>query len=279
MRLHSEVPAKEGRNGGFALIIVLWTLVLIAFIAAHLVARGRTEVRIAGNLAANAVTNAAADGAVYQAIFNMMDPNSEGRWRLDGGTHELAIGDCRVTVQLRDEAALINPNLAPPNLIEALLRVTGSDADTARRLAEAIADWVGSATTARSPESLLAEYRAAGLDYGPPGEPFESLGELRDVNGMTPTIFAAIRPHLSLFAPAQPNLADAEPVVVAAMAAAGAAERQPGRVQRAQSDVLTARILASAQGPSNAAATRSVVVRVVPRSISFVVLGWDDGSG
>ena len=36
--------------GGFALIIVLWTLVLIAFIVAHITASGRTEVRIAGNL-------------------------------------------------------------------------------------------------------------------------------------------------------------------------------------------------------------------------------------
>ena len=51
------------RSGGFALLIVLWTLVLIAFIVARMTASGRTEIRIAGNLVADAVTAAAGDGA------------------------------------------------------------------------------------------------------------------------------------------------------------------------------------------------------------------------
>ena len=279
MKPRSRSTAKGGRNRGFALIIVLWTLVLIAFIAAHLVARGRVEVRIAGNLAASAVTNAAADGAVYRAIFNLLDPRPEGRWPLDGSTHAVAIGDCRVTVELRNEAALLNPNLASPNLIEALLRVTGSDAETARRLAEAIGDWVGSGPATRSPDALLAEYRAAGLDYGPPGEPLETLDELQQVHGMTPSIFAAVRPHLSLFAPGLPVLADADPVVTTAMAETGTAEPGQGGAARPQADVATVRIAAAAQGPNNAQAARTAVVRIVPRSLSFVVLGWDDSGG
>ena len=67
-------PALCRRNSGFALIIVLWTLVLIAFVVAHLTAAGRTEIRIARNLVTNAVTQAAADGAIFEAIFNQPDP-------------------------------------------------------------------------------------------------------------------------------------------------------------------------------------------------------------
>jgi Tfp pilus assembly protein PilX len=63
--------AECRRNGGFALIIVLWTLVLIGFIVAHLTASGRTEIRIAGNLVANSASQAAADGAIFEAIFNL----------------------------------------------------------------------------------------------------------------------------------------------------------------------------------------------------------------
>src|SRR5215213_5589981 len=74
-------PARGQR--GFALLIVLWMLVLIAFITAHVTAAGRTEIRIAGNLAANAAAQAAADGAIYQAIFNLADPRPELRWALD----------------------------------------------------------------------------------------------------------------------------------------------------------------------------------------------------
>jgi hypothetical protein len=40
----------------------------------HATATGRTEIRIASNLVANAVGQAAADGAIYEAIFNQSDP-------------------------------------------------------------------------------------------------------------------------------------------------------------------------------------------------------------
>src|SRR5579863_87167 len=76
--------ARTGRNRGFALLIVLWTLVLIAFIVGNLTARGRTEIRIASNLASNAAAQAAADGGVYQAIYNLSDPQPDRRWPLDG---------------------------------------------------------------------------------------------------------------------------------------------------------------------------------------------------
>src|SRR5712691_4489409 len=112
---------------GFALIIVLWAFVLISLIVTHLTASGRTELRIAGNLAANAAAQAAADGAIYRAIFNLLDPRPNERWALDGGTHELQIVDSRVTLRLENEAARVNPNLASPALVQALLdAVTGN---------------------------------------------------------------------------------------------------------------------------------------------------------
>ena len=206
------------RDRGFALLIVLWTLVLIAFLVLHLTASGRTEIRIADNLVDNAVAAAAADGAISEAIFNLSNPRPDQRWPLDGAAHPLTIGDSRVTVRLADEAARINPNLASPVLIEALLRAVGSDPATAQRLAAAIADWVGSATTAQPQAALFAEYRAAGLDYGPPGSPLEGLDELGQVLGMTPALLAALRPHLTLYGPPEPDPAGADPVVAAALA-------------------------------------------------------------
>src|SRR5579864_1744427 len=60
-----------GRERGFALLVVLWTLVLIAFLIARLTAASTTETRVAANLAANAAAEAAADGAIYQAVFQL----------------------------------------------------------------------------------------------------------------------------------------------------------------------------------------------------------------
>src|SRR5246127_3460709 len=218
MRMWSLVPPTRRRNGGFALIIVLWTLVLIGFIVAHLTASGRTEIRIAGNLVANSSSQAAADGAIFEAIFNLSDPQPEQRWPADGAPRQVIVGSSRVILRVEDEASWINPSTASPVLLEALLRVTGSDPDTARRIATAMSEWVGSAAVPRPQETLVADYRAAGLDYGPPSAPFETLGELGRVLGVTPAVLMAIRPHLTLFGPPAPNPATTDPVVAAALA-------------------------------------------------------------
>jgi general secretion pathway protein K len=266
----------SGRNGGFALIVVLWTLVLIAFIVAHMTATGRTEIRIAGNLVANSAAQAAADGAVFEAIFNLSDPQPEQRWPVDGSVREIVIGNSRVAVRLEDEASWINPSTASPGLIEALLLVTGSDPDSARRLAIAISEWVGSSGVARTQEAIQAEYRAAGLDYGPPGGPIETLGELDRVLGMTPDVLAAIRPHLTLFGPPEPDLATTDPIVAAALALsarqAGPAVSPAGS---ATPEPVTIRITALASGPGNAHVVRTAVVRLGPTSPQgYGILSW-----
>src|SRR5690348_10297036 len=106
MRIQAPIRTEQG----FALLIVLWVLVLISFVTAQITAAARTELRIASNLMTNAVAEAAADGAVYQAIFNLSDPRPERRWALDRAAHEIDIGRSRVTVTLEDEDALVNPS-------------------------------------------------------------------------------------------------------------------------------------------------------------------------
>jgi general secretion pathway protein K len=267
-------------NSGFALIIVLWTLVLIGFIVAHLTASGRTEIRIAGNLVANSASQAAADGAIFEAIFNLSDSQPERRWPVDGTPRQVTVGASRVILRVEDEASWINPSTASPVLLEALLRVTGSDPDTARRIATAISEWVGSATALRPQEALVADYRAAGLDYAPPGAPFETIGELGRVLGMTPAVLLAIRPHLTLFGPPESNPATTDPVVAAALALTSTIGSLPTgqpTVQPSQTspDALTVRITALAFGPGNARVTRTAVVRTgatLPQG--YAVLAW-----
>jgi general secretion pathway protein K len=267
--------AQYRRNGGFALIIVLWTLVLIGFIVAHLTASGRTEIRIAGNLVANSASQAAADGAIFEAIFNLSDPQQEQRWPVDGTPRQAAIGSSRVILRIEDEASWINPSTASPVLLEALLRVTGSDPDTARRIATAMSEWVGSATVPRPQEALVADYRAAGLDYGPPSAPFETLGELGRVLGMTPAVLMAIRPHLTLFGPPEPNPATTDPIVAAAFALTAPPGAAPAAANQIPADVLTVRITAAAAGPGNARVIRSAVVRTgLSSTQGYAVLVW-----
>jgi general secretion pathway protein K len=258
---------------------VLWTLVLIAFIFAQLTASGQTEIRIAGNLVANAQAEAALDGAVFQAIFSLSDISPERRWPLDGTARELAIDDSRVMVRIEDEAARINPNLASPALLEALLRAAGSNRDSAQRLVAAIREWIGAPMADRPKEVVRADYRAAGLDYEPPGAPLETIDELGRVRGMTPTVLAAIRPHLSLFGPAHPDAAHANPVVTAILALVAPGNPIPAsRRNTPAPDVLTARITADAYGPGNARVRHVAVVRVGEMLLGgYAILASDSG--
>lgn len=267
-------------------MIVLWVLVLIGFLVAHVTAAGRTELRIARNLYANAAAEAAAEGAISEAIFRLTDPNPARAWQLDGSGHELAIGRSRVILRIDNEAARINPNFALPALLEGLLRATGSDPATAQQVSVAIAEWVGMPVAGRSPAAVAADYRAAGLDYAPPRQRMESLDELGRVHGMTPAILAALRPHLTLYASTlDPQTAD--PAVAAAAAFAGgqpagpsgpgaptlvsvsgppggAAARPGAGIAPPGGRFITARITATARGPDNAEVTRVAVVRFSP---------------
>ena len=261
-----------GRQRGFALLIVLWTLVLIAFLTAHLTAAGRTELRIAGNLAANAAAQAAADGAIYQVIFNLAAPQPEQRYPLNGAPQRTRVGASEVTLRLDNEAARINPNLASPALVAALLRVLGSDSDHAAALAAAIAQWVGK-PLGRALEIAPADLPVIGLDYQPPRAPAESIDELSRVRGMTPEVLAALRPHLTLFGPGDPDPAAADPAVAAALALTAPIVAASGA---APSQALTVRIRAAAQGPGNAAAARVAVARLDPTLPNgYVLLAWD----
>ena len=273
--------AARGRSRhsrGFALIVVLWAFALISLVVVHVTAAGRTELRIAANLAANAAAQAAADGAVYQAIFNQLDPRPDQRWPLDGSPHEIQIGDSTVALHLANEAARINPNLASKALMQALLDAVASNREEAAELAAAIAQWIGAQKGPRPLSGVDAEYRTAGLDYGPPGEPLQSIEELARVRGMSRALLAALRPHLTLFAPAAPD-PDGDDQIVQ-LAVAEAARTSPGGgLPPPPTDaarIVTARISATATGPGNAISRRTAIARIgpgIPRG--YALLSWE----
>ncbi len=269
--------AEPRHSRGFALLVVLWVLVLIAFLVAQVTAAGRTELRIARNLYANAAAEAALEGAVNEAVFHLSDPQPERRWALDGQRRELLIGNSRIVLRIENEAARINPNFASRAVLGGLLRATGSDKATATQLATAIAEWVGTAVAGRSVEDVAADYWQAGLDYRPPQQPMETLDELARVLGMTPAVLAAIRPHLTLYGPQVPDVAAADPVVAAAL---DFVRKRPGgfraNVPKGRgAAVTTVRINATAHGPENAQITRTAVIRLNrEKPYASAMLAW-----
>ena len=195
-------PDRPNKKAGFALILVVWLLVLIGSIGAYLVTNGRAETAIAFNMRAAASAEALADAGLARVVFNQTDPKLSNRWKLDGERYHIALPGGAIDIRLQDETQKINPNLASEALLGALFEVCGTDRGTARHLGTAVADWVSADGPPRPGGAKLEQYRAAGRSYGPPNVPMESLDELQLVLGMTPAIFASVRPYLTIHASA-----------------------------------------------------------------------------
>lgn len=274
-------PDQRGQRG-FALLIVLWAMVMLSFVATRVTASGHGAVLVAANLRNAAVVEAAADGAVQEAIFRMLD-TSAARWRPDGRPRTLPMPRGEILLRLDDQAGKVNPNLASVELLTALLRQLGVDSQGANRLAAAIADWRAPTAEARPFGAKAREYRNAGLGYGPPDAPFQSIGELGAVLGMTPPLLARLAPHLSLFNDGDPEPGLADPLVLRALRGSLGAQEfaespQTGRrvVAISATAIQRTRGGGSTSAAGSARFARRAVVRVGEGSngMPYQILAW-----
>ncbi|WP_176849861.1 type II secretion system protein GspK [Belnapia rosea] len=191
-------------------------LAFLSLLGTGVLAGARQNTQRVRNLIDAASVRATSEAALQQTIFALLDP-SERRWRVDGSLRELRLGDSRATVQVTDESGKVNPNIAAPELLEALLVQLGVDRRSAARHAAAIVQWRSPAQDAAAAAARAQLYAAAGRDVLPPGTLFDSLDDLAAVVGMTPALQARLRPHLSLFTKADPDRSTTDPVVAAAL--------------------------------------------------------------
>jgi len=217
------VPAAEARvraraQRGVALVLVMWASILLAVVAASFIFDRRTEAMVVANSLSIARAREAADAGVQRAIFEAYRGDSgPDVWKRDGSVHDWSFDGIPVRIGMRDESAKIDINVAPDALLRGLFLSAGLNDDQASSLLDAVLDW-------RDPDSLKrlhgaeeADYRAAGLDYGPANAPFQAIEELQLVLGMRPEVFHRIAPSITVYS------------------------RQPGvNVQSATRDVLLA---------------------------------------
>ena len=258
------------RQHGFALVVVMGAIALLALIGTRITAAGRSELRVTANIREAAQAEAAADGAVHEAAFHLLDTSPQA-WRADAKLRVLVSRGLRIEVQASDPAGKLNPNLAPPALMAALIRVVGGDPQRAGAIAEAIFDWRTPGQLSFSGGSKRAVYLAANADYGPAGRPFTDLDEMLAVRGMTPQLLAALRPHLSLVNFATIDLRLADPQVRRALQDAQIG--QPGDTDVGRVVVVLARAVL----PDGASFTRRAALLLSPNDDGrpFRILEWN----
>jgi general secretion pathway protein K len=261
---------------GFALLIVMFALSVLAFLVSQMVAAARTEAWIASNLRSEMVQEAHVDGAIHAAAFHLLD-RSGAPWTADGKVHEITVPGGAVAVVITDEANKVNLNTASVDLLRAALLGVGADPDTAGDLAGAIADWRGTdgPTSSAAKEQL---YRSSGLDYAPPEKPFRSLDEVALVLGMTPELMEKIRPHLTLYSAYGPGRASTDPVALGAVMLL----RKQGGILPFESDnsgEQVVQIIATASGGPGAPFSRRAILRLDPgaKDRPWAILEWQRG--
>ncbi len=268
---------RDPRQRGFALLIVLWTLVLLALMGTQLLATARQGSQLARNLLDAAALEAAANGAVQQAIFGLLD-SSNRHWNAGDATRIVRIGRAIIAVDIEDESDKVNPNFASAGLLQALLVQVGANPVTAAALAASIVEWRSAGGAPGRPDAATARYIAAHRDYAPSGAPFTSLDELEAVLGMTPDLLARLRPHLTVFTDGDPNAATHDVMVAQAMAMAGEHGADADSGGEAEVVAVTAR----ARGERQARFAAQVIVRTNGRAEGsrYDVLAyhriWDD---
>jgi len=188
------------RQSGIALIMALWLTVLLTAIASGFAFSMRSDALAARNAVSLAEAQAAADGAIERTVFELMRPQMKASWKPDGSVHRWTDGNASVSVIAVDEGARIDMNSAPDPLIKSLLmQVGGMDDASASALVDAIVDWRTPGDLRRPNGAKAPEYKAANLSYGPADAPFETIGEVSRVLGMTPAVFARIRDAITVY--------------------------------------------------------------------------------
>jgi general secretion pathway protein K len=271
--------AASGEHG-FALLIVLWAMVLLALLGAQVTGAGQAETRLATALRSGAQLRAAADGAVYETIWHMLDGGGD-YWPPGAMTRVLNEPAARVVVTVTDERGKLDVNQVPPGYLQSLFSILGADKDTATNVANAMADWRSQQPAGSGPDTpLMQQYRNAGRSWGPTGAAFQRLDDIDLVLGMTPALARASKPYLTLALEQGPWLKYAGPVVLAALAKA----KRDMNLSVEDADPrgpVVLRIEAHAVGSNGAAFTRRVLFRL-DGTLSgpawrYRILSWEDG--
>lgn len=245
------------------MLIVLWTVALLALLSSFLITTARDRAVVAGVLRQSAALETAADGATRHAIYHLLD-QSAAHWSPDGDIHVVRIDSLPVSVRLEDEASKVNPNTASMARLAALLESELMRPGDAAALAGRIIAWRSPGGTLASPVAGLSGAAGSGVSgdaasggdggaasgagggagFGAgsaPGRPFRGIDELALVPGMTPVLLDRLRPRLTLFTGTDPDLVGAD------------------------GGTLVVSIVAVARGAGNTRFVRHVVVRTNAR--------------
>ncbi|RPD84513.1 type II secretion system protein GspK [Luteimonas sp. 100069] len=282
--------ARRHVQRGAALLLVLWLITLLAALVGAFALTARIEQQQGRVLSRGLAADQAARAGLEYALTRLAADDPALQWQPDGRPYTWRFHDVDVTLWIVDETGKVDLNAADASLITALLQATGAEPDVAQQVSGAIVDWRdGDDLVQVTGGAEAADYRSAGRPYGAKNAPFESVAEVEQVLGMTPALFEAIAPYLTIhsrlptpdpqFAAApvlQAMGVDADPIL-AGRAAVGA--QLVGALLGGGSGTYS--IQSQARLPEGRTARLRAVVRSGSGAIpgtAYSVLRWEEGA-
>jgi general secretion pathway protein K len=236
-------PAKsEGRtDSGFVLVAVLWILAALTTLAS-IYSVYATNTAAASHVAddrvqAEASIRAGVEIAVYQQLAV---PEAT---RPAHGAFELRVGRTRVAVRFLSEAARIDLNGAPADLLAGLFTAVGVDPKQAGTFADRVIGWRTKADANVGPLSKEAKvYAEQRVSYPPRQAPFDNVLELSLLPGLPEPVVERVLPLVTVFSGLSGiDVANADPAVLSAL---------PGITPEILRAVLKARAADPSDGPA-----------------------------
>ena len=262
MRRNRQCAANSSSERGFVIIAVLWILVALSALATifsvYLSNSAQALAVTDVGLKTEALVSASLELTTYQLLL------AGDKARPAQGSFRFRLDSADVLVSYTSEAARVDLNSAPREMLANLFEVLGADQKIAGEAADRIVGWRTSpkANAVNAEEAL---YAAAGLNYSPRQSLFAHVNELSLVLGVPSALVDRALPFLTVLS-GSPNVdvLIAAPEVIAAL---------PGMTPLVLNDFLKQRsvlprdqaAIAAALGPAQASAS-------LPKSKSFRIL-------
>jgi len=212
-RLAQLLRLRSGHDG-FIIVAVLWILAalatLVTIFSVYVINTAAAFSVHDERLQAEGLARAAIELSAYQATAN-------AQTRPARGTFLVRLGNALVNVEFVSETERIDLNTAPRELLSGLFAGLGASRAQADSYADPILGW-RSAPAQENSSSEAANYRTAGMLYGPRGGLFQHTAELGLVLGIPEAMVERALPYLTIYS-GQPqiNIFNAAPQVLAAV--------------------------------------------------------------
>jgi general secretion pathway protein K len=191
--------SARNHQQGIALILVVWVVALISGIALAFARTQKVEGELAQNQRLIAQARALAEAGIHRAYYDLQTPSLDpNRWQANGAKLVWETDNAKVEIRALDESARVDINTGNPQLIQGLLKNAGATEEQALAISEAMQDWRDQDDLKRPNGAEAEDYKAAGKKALPTNTDFVSVSELQNVLGVTPELFRAIEPFLTV---------------------------------------------------------------------------------